>query len=98
MQALINNLTSEAFWLRLAFMLLFVIVAEIAVLIMMLLVVVQFVYRLFTGKLQADMYRFSSSLAQFIYQTYQFLIYETEDKPFPFNDWPTAKSVPDEEY
>lgn len=97
MQALINNLTSEAFWLRLAFMLLFVIVAEIAIPIMMLLVIVQFVYRLFAGKLQADIFRFSSSLAQFIYQTYQFLIYETEAKPFPFNDWPTAKSQPDDE-
>ena len=94
MQALINNLTSEAFWLRLAFMLLFLVLAEIAVSIMTLLILVQFVYRLFVGSLQAEIYAFSSSLAKFIWQIYQFLTYQTEQKPFPFCDWPAAEHRP----
>lgn len=94
MQAFIKNLTSEAFWLRLVFMLLFLVLAEIAVSILTLLILVQFVYRLFSGNLQAEIYAFSSSLATFILQSYQFLIYQTEQKPFPFNDWPTAAQQP----
>ncbi|MDP6969095.1 MAG: DUF4389 domain-containing protein [Gammaproteobacteria bacterium] len=96
MQALINNLTSEAFWLRLAFMLLFLVLAEIAISIMTLLVLVQFVYRLLSGSLQAELYAFSSSLAKFILQTYQFLSYQTEQKPFPFFDWPMAEDRPED--
>ena len=40
MQAFIKNLTSEAFWLRLVFMLLFLVLAEIAVSILTLLILV----------------------------------------------------------
>ena len=94
MQAFIKNLTSEAFWLRLVFMLLFLVLAEIAVSILTLLILLQFVYRLFSGNLQAEIYAFSSSLATFILQSYQFLVYQIEQKPFPFNDWPTAASQP----
>ena len=97
MQALINNLTSEAFWLRLAFMLLFLVLAEIAVSIMTLLILVQFVYRLLVGRLQAEVYAFTSSLSKFIWQTYQFLSYQTEQKPFPFSDWPAAEDMPVEQ-
>ena len=96
MQALIKNLTSEAFWLRLAFMLLFAVMAEIAIPIMMLLVLVQFVFRLFVGRLQAEIYAFSSSLSKFIFQAYQFLSYQSEEKPFPFNDWPKASGIPNQ--
>ena len=47
MQAFKNNLTSEAFWLRLVFMLLSLLLVEIAASILVLLVVAQFLYRLF---------------------------------------------------
>jgi len=97
MQALIKNLTSEAFWLRLAFMLLFAVMAEIAISIMMLMVLVQFVFRLFVGRLQAEIYAFSSSLSKFILQAFQFLSYQTQEKPFPFNDWPKASELPNQD-
>ncbi|MCP4788943.1 MAG: DUF4389 domain-containing protein [Gammaproteobacteria bacterium] len=97
MQAFFENLKSEDFWLRLAFMLLFLIGVEVALSVMLLLIMVQFVYRLFMGKLQAEIYAFSSSLSAFIHQSYQFLIYQVEEKPFPFNDWPKAKAMPDED-
>ena len=50
MQALKNNLTSEAFWLRLAFMILSVILLEIAASVLILLVLLQFLYRLFKNE------------------------------------------------
>lgn len=58
MQAFFENLKSEDFWLRLAFMLLFLIGVEVALSVMLLLIMVQFVYRLFMGKLQAEIYAF----------------------------------------
>ena len=97
MQALKNNLTSEAFWLRLAFMILSVILLEIAASVLILLVFFQFLYRLFNETNQESIYNFSSSLSQFILQSYQFLSYQTETKPFPFSDWPAPTAQPSEE-
>ena len=47
MQALKNNLTSEAFWLRLVFMLLSLLLVELAASVLVLLVIGQFLYHLF---------------------------------------------------
>jgi len=94
MQALKNNLKSEAFWLRLVFMLLTLVLVKIAAYILVLLVVAQFFYRLFSESSQQTILEFSNSTGRFILQSYRFLSYQTESKPFPFNDWPEAKDLP----
>ena len=91
MKALMKNVRSESFWVRLGFMLLFTIALELALPLLIVLVWLQFIYRFFMGKLQDDLYRFISSSTQFIYQAYGFLSYQTDTKPFPFNDWPAPK-------
>ena len=94
MQALKNNLTSEAFWLRLAFMLLSLLLVEIAASILVLLVIGQFLYRLFNEYSHDAILKFSNSLGRFILHSYRFLSYQTESKPFPFSDWPEAEDLP----
>jgi hypothetical protein len=94
MQAFKNNLTSEAFWLRLVFMLLSLLLVEIAASILVLLVIAQFLYRLFNVSNHQAMLQFSNSLGRFILHSYRFLSYQTESKPFPFNDWPEAEDLP----
>jgi hypothetical protein len=97
MQAFKNNLTSEAFWLRLVFMLLSLLLVEIAASILVLLVIGQFLYRLFNVSSHQAMLKFSNSLGRFILHSYRFLSYQTESKPFPFSDWPEAEDLPEEE-
>ncbi len=83
MQAFKNNLTSEAFWLRLVFMLLSLLLVEIAASILTLLVAGQFLYRLFNESSHHTILQFSNSLGRFILHSYRFLSYQTESKPFP---------------
>jgi len=97
MQALKDNLTSEAFWLRLVFMLLNLVLVEIAASVMVLLVVGQFLYRLFYGASHVTILQFSNSLGRFILHSYRFLSYQTQTKPFPFSDWPEAEDLPQDE-
>ena len=94
MQAFKNNLTSEAFWLRLIFMLMSLLLVEIAASILVLLVIAQFFYRLFNVSNHQAMLQFSNSLGRFILHSYRFLSYQTESKPFSFNDWPDAEDLP----
>jgi len=97
MQAFKNNLTSEAFWIRLAFMMLNFLLVEIASSILVLLVVGQFLYRLFNEDSHPAILKFSNSLGRFILHSYRFLSYQTQSKPFPFNDWPEPQNMPQAE-
>ncbi|MDB9753236.1 DUF4389 domain-containing protein [Oceanospirillaceae bacterium] len=97
MQAFKNNLTSEEFWLRLVFMLLHLVLLEVAASVLVLLIVVQFLYRLFNESSHIAILKFSNSLGRFIHHSYRFLSYQTQSKPFPFNDWPEAEGMPHKE-
>src|SRR5690606_11586995 len=85
-----SNLLSSRHWLRLVFMLLFAALLQVASIIMWVLVVLQFVFSLITGQDNINLRRFAYSLSTYIYQTLKFLTYSSEEKPFPFADWPAA--------
>lgn len=85
-----SNLTSSKHWLRLVFMLLFAAVLQLASLVMWVLVVVQFLFSLITGEDNQHLRRFGHSLSTYIYDVLKFLCYSSEEKPFPFADWPVS--------
>lgn len=83
-----SNLTSSKHWLRLVFMLLFAAVLQLASLVMWVLVIIQFLFSLITGEDNQHLRRFGYSLSTYIYDVLKFLCYSSEEKPFPFADWP----------
>ena len=76
-----SNLLSSRHWLRLVFMLLFAALLQVASIIMWVLVVLQFFLSLITGQDNINLRRFG-------------LTYSSEEKPFPFADWPTIDEEP----
>lgn len=85
-----SNLLSSKHWLRLVFMLLFAAVLQLASLIMWVLVAVQFLFSLITGADNQHLRHFGHSLSTYIYDVLKFLCYSSEEKPFPFADWPIS--------
>lgn len=85
-----ENLKSKSQWLRGFFMVIFVILFEVAKWLAWLVVVFQFVYALISGKPNENIVRFGKELSDYIAQIMDYLTYNTESKPFPFNKWPTA--------
>ena len=83
-----SNLLSATHWIRLVYMILFALILQVAGTVMYLVVTVQFVYSLVTGKNHEVLRKFGGNLSAFIYQTLRFLSYNSEEKPFPFADWP----------
>ncbi len=81
---------SSQHWLRLVYMLLFAAALQLASLVMWFVVIVQFLLTIFTGKNNEKLREFGGSLSLFIFQALQFLSYNTEEKPFPFADWPAS--------
>ncbi|VUD56629.1 hypothetical protein TDB9533_02285 [Thalassocella blandensis] len=96
-QQLKSNLTSSKHWFRLLFMLFFAVCLQVAFIVMTAVVCVQFIFALITGEDNRQLRIFGDSLSQFIYQSFQFLTYNSEEKPFPFSDWPQSE-VDDAEF
>ncbi|MBU2885063.1 DUF4389 domain-containing protein [Gilvimarinus agarilyticus] len=92
-----SNLLSADHWMRLVFMILFSVILYVAGIVMSILVIVQFVFALITGKDNSNLRQLGDSLSQFIYAALRFLTYNTEEKPFPFADWPEPAPVVVEE-
>lgn len=83
-----TNLTSSKHWLRLLFMLVFAAVLQIASIVMWILVITQFIFSLITGEDNLQLRKFGHNLSGYIFDTLKFLTYASEEKPFPFADWP----------
>ncbi|NIB41349.1 DUF4389 domain-containing protein [Pseudomaricurvus alkylphenolicus] len=83
-----TNLTNSRHWIRLIFMLLFAIAVQVAVAVMWVVVVVQFLFSLLAGSDNDKLRGFGQSLATYIFQIWRFMTYNSEEKPYPFMDWP----------
>ncbi len=88
-----SNVTSSKHWLRLVFMLLFAAILQLASLVMWIVVAVQFLFSLITGEDNLHLRRFGHSLSTYIYDVLKFLCYSSEEKPFPFADWPVSENT-----
>ncbi|GAA5316022.1 MAG: hypothetical protein AseanaTS_12270 [Candidatus Pelagadaptatus aseana] len=75
--------------IRLVFMLVYAFLLQVALMVLWPVVVVQFGFALFTGSDNEQVRGFAKSLGMFVRQTMDFLTYNTDEKPFPFEDWPT---------
>ncbi len=87
-----SNLLSSKHWMRLVFMLLFAGLLQVAAILMWVLVTLQFLFALITANDNVNLRRFGHTLSQYIYQALQFLTYNSEEKPFPFSDWPEGEA------
>lgn len=88
-----SNLLSSRHWLRLVFMLLFAAILQIASIIMWALVLLQFLFSLVTGQDNTNLRQFGHSLSTYIFQILKFLTYASDEKPFPFSDWPKVSGT-----
>ena len=80
----------RATWSRGLFMLLFGIVFWIAEFLLAMAAVFQFGFVLFTGKANERLLSFSGDLSCLFYQLVRYLTFQSDERPFPFSDWPGA--------
>ena len=87
------NVTSRNHWMRFLYMLLFAVILYFASVVVFAVVVLQFIFALLTGGDNENLRKFGASLSSYIYQCLQFLTYASDDKPFPFTDWPEGECL-----
>ncbi|MDX1516549.1 MAG: DUF4389 domain-containing protein [Woeseiaceae bacterium] len=92
-----EHLKSRSTWLRLVFMLVFYVLGSVATLVASVVVVLGFLWVLFTGEPNPQLKNAGQSIATYLYQIVQYLTFNTDERPFPFDSgWPTAPPSADE--
>lgn len=77
-------------WKRGGFMVFFIIVYTGAEVLIWGIALFQFGARLFTGETNPRLIDFGRSLSTYIYQILRFVSFNSEERPYPFSDWPSG--------
>lgn len=86
-----QNVKQKSTWVRLFFMIVFALLYGLSRVVIGAVVVIQFFYVLLTGEAKEQLKTFGHSLAIYSYEIIDYLTFNTDDKPFPFEgSWPTS--------
>ena len=81
--------TANNIWLRGLFMILFGILYSLAGTVLVVMAVLQFILVLTGSAPNARLLSFGRDLGSYVQQIVSFQTFNTEEKPFPFADWPS---------
>jgi len=96
--AIEENLKSRSTWLRLVFMFVFYVLGSVATLVASVVVVLGFLWVLFTGNTNDQLKRTGQGIATYIAQIIEYLTYNSDVRPFPFDaGWPAPEVVDPED-
>jgi hypothetical protein len=88
------NLKNTATWKRLLYMLIFVVIFNIAEIVLSVVVLFQVLASLFTGRRNERLLVFGDQLGVYILQIIRYLTYNSDDLPYPFGEWPAGEGGP----
>lgn len=91
-KALKEKLLVKEKWIRLLAMIFFAIIKHLVSSLITVIALFQFIANLITSQPNARIMGFSRNLNIYLLQIADFLTYNSENKPFPFSDWPTGQS------
>lgn len=79
--------------LKVLYLILFYLIYRITDLVLLLVLLVQTLLNIFSGEPSQSIKEFGKSLGLYLKQISEFLSYASEDKPYPFSDWPDARTA-----
>ena len=75
-------------WTRLLAMIILSFAFGVGQSVMALIAFVQFIWTLIDKEPNENLLGFSDNLAKWLHQTARFLMFNTDDRPFPWTNWP----------
>jgi hypothetical protein len=79
-----SRLKSGDTWLRLLFIIVFGFCATVATWLIWVVAAAQFLFALFAGRTNDNLSGFADTLVAYVAQAFSYMVYRTDDKPFPF--------------
>ena len=81
-----DEILKSSKWIRFIFMALYAFALNFALTICIGLAFVQFLFVLFTSKVNTSIANINSYVIEFFKDSLEFLLFQTEEKPFPFKN------------
>ena len=86
-----QNIKSRSTWVRLLFMLIIALIYAVSRPVVIAVIILQFLWVLFTAETNKKLAVLGHSLALYTCEIIDFMTYNSEAKPFPFDsDWPSG--------
>lgn len=73
---------------RIFYTVLFALIGWITLWVFAFVVIIQFGFLLITGQVNKNLKGFNKEIGLFLYDMIKFLSFQSNEKPFPFRDWP----------
>ena len=86
-----QNLKSQSTWKRALYMILYIVFSRVAEIVLGVVVLFQFLLKLFTGETNDRLLKLGQGLSTYLYQVFQFLSFNSEYQPYPFGAWPKGE-------
>jgi len=78
----------KSLWVRALYMLVFLLAFGISESVLYLLTIIGLIYRAIKGETNQHLVNFGHSLGQYVQQITDYLSFNTDTEPFPFDRWP----------
>jgi len=88
-----QNILSGRQWLRMLFMAGYILASWVLTLVLLVTILVQTLIVLITGETNRNLRHFGILCGVFMHQIIHFLVYGSDDKPFPFTEFPDIDRV-----
>ncbi len=86
---IVDNLKKTSSWVRLLFMVAFAVVLYIVLIpVVIVLTIAQALFAILKGEANPNLRYFGMAIEEYVGQIIRFLAYNSEQKPFPFSDFP----------
>lgn len=86
-------INERTIWNRGLYMLLFAVLFSVARIVGYAVIVLQFLFVLFGGSTNQRLLIFGDELSRYIYQIMQYLTFNSEERPYPFSEWPAETTA-----
>jgi len=89
-----ERVTAKPTWTRALYIILFVVIYNIAEIVVYAVVILQFLFTLFGGNRNTQLLTLGNNLSKFIYQVFMYITYNSDERPYPFAPWPSEDVAP----
>ena len=93
-----QRLQKNETWQRGLYMLFFTFIYGVSKFIIIAVILFQFFTIILTGKTNEQLLKFGQNLSTYLYQITIFLTFNSEQRPFPFSDWPDGTPNQKDQY
>lgn len=89
---IMENVTKRQHWLRIFYTLLFMIALYVTAIVLLVVVIAQALFSLFSGSDNPNLRRLGASLSEYVSQLLAYATYNSDHRPFPFSSFPARNN------